>query len=202
MNRRVCIFGASTVKGNYDEEKGGWANRLKLFLEYQIKSKKYSVYPLGISGNTSSDILSRLEGELSARSPHVVIFSLGGNDASRRGKTQRLKISMEEYGRNLKEIIEVTKKYSTNIVFINMYNVDESRTTPVSWNNNAFYHNADIQNYNQILDDVCTENRISYVDMGCLFLPEELFDGLHPNTEGHEKIFQEIKKYLLEQKFI
>jgi lysophospholipase L1-like esterase len=30
-----------------------------------------------------------------------------------------------------------------------------------------------------------------------LLAPEDLFDGLHPNTEGHEKIFVQVRDFLL-----
>lgn len=38
MSKKICVFGASITWGAFDNEKGGWVNRLKLIKLQLIKS--------------------------------------------------------------------------------------------------------------------------------------------------------------------
>ncbi|MGC9311002.1 MAG: SGNH/GDSL hydrolase family protein, partial [Candidatus Aenigmatarchaeota archaeon] len=76
----------------------------------------------------------------------------------------------------------------------------------IPWNPKKNYNNERILEYNKILDEICGKKEITFVELLSLF--EErgkeslLFDGLHPNSKGHELIFQEVKKSLEENNFI
>jgi lysophospholipase L1-like esterase len=51
----ICVFGDSITWGAYDPERGGWVNRLRNDLE----KKEIESYNLGISGDTTADLLKR-----------------------------------------------------------------------------------------------------------------------------------------------
>ena len=71
MSKRICVFGASVTKGAWDTEMGGWVNRLRLDLE-DFKKRKYSVYNLGISGDTTESLLERIDSECKARNSEII----------------------------------------------------------------------------------------------------------------------------------
>ena len=50
--------------------------------------------------------------------------------------------------------------------------------------------------YNDALAQLCARNGITFVDLFGLLSADELTDGLHPNTQGHEKIFHHVKEYM------
>ncbi len=74
------------------------------------------------------------------------------------------------------------------------------KTMPVSWID-LFYTNENIKKYNKITEEVCRENNIPILDIGPLNI-EDFYDGLHPNAEGHRKIFEKVKDFLFEQKWM
>ena len=67
----LCVFGDSTAYGAWDLEKGGWVNRLWLFL---AKNKDDDLYNLSISGGTTETILARFENEAKVRQADAIIF--------------------------------------------------------------------------------------------------------------------------------
>ena len=63
MAKQFFIFGDSITYGVIDRE-GGWANRLRKYLDARTLDSNgkdlFMLYNLGISGDTSADLLARL----------------------------------------------------------------------------------------------------------------------------------------------
>lgn len=194
----ICIFGDSTAWGAYDLEKGGWVNRLWLYLAKT--DKDIDVYNLSISGGTTKTILDRFENEAKIRNANVLIFQSGGNDAYYNNAGQ-FKVPIDEFKKNIAEIISRSRKIADKMIFISFKNVDESRTMPVSWKD-IYYKNENIQKYCEAMKEICDKNKILFLDIFDLLKSEELYDGLHPNEIGHEKLFQKVKDFLMENKII
>ena len=197
---RICVFGASTTYGTGDIEKGGWVDRLKVYLSK--KDYKNQVYNLGIGGATSEMLLGRMECETKPRRPHLIIVGLGSNDSSYRRELGRNFVSPKDYKINLSKILKIAKKHTDKIIFIGSYPVDEKRTNPVSWNENVFYKNKDLLQYNEILKEFCSQNDTVFADIYKISLKKFLMDGVHINGAGHEKIFQIVKQCLIKNKLI
>ncbi|MFQ6056666.1 MAG: SGNH/GDSL hydrolase family protein [Methanosarcinales archaeon] len=74
------------------------------------------------------------------------------------------------------------------------------------WATNISYKNESIQKYNEIIKSVCKENNVYFVEifdqMMKLSYKKLLEDGLHPNSDGHQKIFEIIKDFLIKNKII
>ena len=200
MEKSICLFGDSTAWGAWDMEKGGWATRLWLHIA-EKSNGNYEFYNLSISGGRTDTILSRFEAEAKAREADTLIFQTGGNDSYLTSKGGPNRVAPDEYQHNLKEIIKRAKQITKEIIFIGFKNVDESRTTPISWKN-IYYLNNEIQKYNQIMKDVCQQEGVLFLDIYRLLANSDLEDGLHPNASGHEKIYQKVKEFLTANKII
>src|SRR3954471_6815864 len=82
------IFGTSITWGAWDSA-GGWAQRLKSFADHNTISSNFiydnPIYCLGISGETSTDLVERFDLEMNARIAKeesvVVIIEIGINDS-------------------------------------------------------------------------------------------------------------------------
>ncbi|MDP3882196.1 MAG: SGNH/GDSL hydrolase family protein [Nanoarchaeota archaeon] len=196
MEQSICIFGASSTHGFYDVEKGGWPDRLKSYL-YTKNSEEdyYEVFNLGISGNTTEDLLARFKNEASTRKPTIIIISLGDNDSA-------LNISLKKYEENMNTIIKQAKEFTKNIVILGAKKVNEKITNPVPWNKDAHYTNANIQKYDDKLKEISEKGKVSYLSLFNLLNDSDLHDGLHPNSQGHEKIFQVVKDFLKGKRLI
>lgn len=196
----ICIFGDSTAWGAWDMEKGGWANRLWLYAGEKTNGE-CEIYNLSISGGTTETILERFESEAKIREADALIFQSGGNDSYLKGKNGSNQIPLDQFRKNLQEIIRKAKNITPNIIFIGFKNVDETKTMPVSWKD-IYYVNVEIKKYDEAMKDVCKENNIPYLDIFGLLKNEDFEDGLHPNTLGHKKIFEKVKSFLEEKKWI
>jgi len=192
MEKSVCIFGASSTQGFYDLEKGGWADRLKIYAyEKSLKSSDYyEVFNLGVSGNTSRDLLKRFESEAKARSPDIIVISLGDNDSG-------IKVPLKEFKENMNKIFIQAKKITKEVIILGAKKVNEKLTTPVPWDKRFFYYNEEIRKYDLELEKLAKKHGFRYIKMIDVLNDEDLEDGIHPNTKGHIKIFEKIKDYII-----
>lgn len=189
----ILIFGDSIVYGAYDNEKAGWVNRLRILLEEE-KDTYYNIFNLGIPGNTTVDVIKRLKHECDIRcignSENIIIFAVGINDSQIYNRKNNVQI--ETFKINIKNLVTMSKKYSNKILFIGLTNVDESRTIPITWNDNINYFNKKIIEFDKVLEETCKEQNVEYLKMFDLLEIDDLEDGLHPNSNGHEKICNKV----------
>lgn len=209
---QILVFGDSETYGAWDT-KGGWAGRLKsLVTEKTIvtKQKFYcTLHNLGISGNTTTDLLLRVEFETNQRMKEkdetIIIFEIGANDSIRNSKNIAW-TAPEKFGENLGKLINIARKYSSKIIFIGLSPVDETKATPVLWDDEVFYSNTRLHEYNEIIKTVCTKNNVPFIDIFGKWTKDDynklLEDGLHLNSKGHKKIFDAVLKFFQENKIL
>jgi lysophospholipase L1-like esterase len=203
----ILVFGDSITYGAWDM-RGGWVQRLREYLDKRTLKDidKYTIiYNLGVDGDTSRDILRRLEKETTARisndSETVFIFSFGSNDCAFVHSEKEFLVSEEEFVKNTEEIIYIAKNFSKNIIFLGLLNVDQKKVDPVPWAKHISYINEHTEKFDDMLKRICHDKGVYFVDMPSL--PNAyLEDGVHPNSKGHEKIFETVKKYLEKNKLI
>ncbi len=192
---RVLVFGDSITQGFWDTD-GGWVQRIRTVYDKETIKTGYdlpTIFNLGISGNSSGDIVGRFEAEAKARYQDEelgLIFAVGVNDS-------RTKLGVnfsepEEYKSNLEKLLVMARKYSDKIVFVGLTPCVEERSNPVSWGDTG-YTNARIRAFNQVLEDFCHDNALEFIDILTPFTEAEaktelLPDSLHPNNEGHQLI--------------
>jgi lysophospholipase L1-like esterase len=198
--KSICVFGDSISWGAWDTEKGGWVNRL-WFHGINRKSNDYiEIYNCSISGGTTNTILSNFENEAKNRNADALIFQTNGNDAAYENSPGNYLVFPEKFRNNIKEIIRLAKKITNNIIFVNIGNCDESKTTPVPWVD-IYYTNESTQKYSKVAEEVCNENNVAFLSIKSLD-DQDFDDGLHPNAIGHEKIFNQVKNFLTEKQWI
>ncbi len=186
------IFGDSIAYGLYDYEYYGWPTRIRKKLDEQ-DINNYLVN-LSIPGQNSNDILNRFENEILPRYNHedtfYLIFSFGIKDALLLNKDKK---HQETFQNNLEKIIDISKKYTTNIYFLGLLELDLEKRSEYIKNN--------INIINNILKETCKIKKTKYIDMTNIINIKDLSDGLHPNELGHTKIsdylYKEIYKDIL-----
>jgi lysophospholipase L1-like esterase len=171
------------------------------------------VYNLGIPiDETTEDILSRIEVELKARttpefkSENIVIFAIGINDSQFVHSEGKHGVSIDKFKDNIQKLISLAQKFSSKIIFVGLTPVDETKTTPIPWNADKSYKNGYIKKYNEVIKKVCEENKIYFIEifekLKELNYQELLEDGLHPNSSGHQKIFEIVKDFLIKNNLV
>lgn len=196
---RVLIFGDSITQGFWDID-GGWAGRLrKYYDEIQLRDLDKdmpTIFNLSIDGNTSQDILQRIESETRARiwreNLPIVIVQIGNNDSLIENNAPWIPI--DNYRANLVAIIEKLRPISSQIIFVGLSACDDAKTMPVAWGG-YYYSNVRIKSYEDQMRAVAEAQNIPFIPVFDPFVEEIksgqglLSDGLHPNGKGHQVIF-------------
>jgi len=202
MEKIINIFGDSIAWGAGDEEKGGWVNRLREYLDNK-KSDYFGVYNLGIAGDDTSGVVKRFSVENASRKPDTIIIAIGINDSRYINSKDNPQVSLESFEENLVEIIKQARGFTKEVVFIGLTNIDESKLMPIPWNPTAYHEQKDVAAYNSKIKELCEKNKIMLIELQGLLDNSDLEDdGLHPNAQGHEKMFQKIKDFLIDNKII
>ena len=192
---------------------GGWADRLKSFcMEKSLSDEKfdYSVYNLGISGDNTDDLLKRFEFETKQRlykeEEIVFIFAIGINDSQFIHSKNDFSVLANKFQKNIKQFTKSSKEISSKIIFIGLTPVDEFKTNPIPWSIDKSYKNEYIEKYNNIIKSICQKNNVYFIDIFNEFskinYKKLLEDGLHPNSEGHQKMFEIVRDFLMKEKVI
>lgn len=168
------------------------------------------IYNLGISGDTTTGLLERFEFETKQRLKEgeeiIIIFQIGLNDSQFVISQNGLRTSSEKFRENVEKLINQAQKFTSKIVFVGLTPVDESKTTPIPWNPDKIYKNENIKRKNEIIKSVCRKNNIYFIEIFEKWIKSDykklIEDGLHPNSEGHKKIFETVKDFLIQNKII
>ena len=211
----VLVYGDSTVQGFWDTE-GGWVQRLRRYLDAKFLNDPDHYYPLfnlGVSGDTSKDLLERFQletknrlNEAQSKKEVILLLSVGTNDSMILNKSKKNQIAIGDFGNNLQKLISLAKKYSDKIIFVGDMPVDEDRVDPIPWHDTASYRNESVKAYQDRAERVCKEEGILFIDLYSRFIHANykmlLEDGCHPNNAGHQKIFEIVRDELAKRKII
>lgn len=200
---KILVFGDSISWGAFDTELGGWVERLKTYFLGNYKERDISVYNLSVSSNDTRGVLEFLEQDINKINKIefedlTLLFSIGSNDPRYIDVEANVVVPEAEFRENIKNIIDEAKVFSTRVVFTGLTIVDDRITQP--WNGNEYWSNSDIKRYDQIIEKICKDNNIDFIPLIDAIAISDLSDGLHPNSNGHEKIFERVKNYF--QKFL
>jgi lysophospholipase L1-like esterase len=209
---RILVFGDSIAYGNEDKN-GGWVERLKnFFIEKSFSDPNfyYSVYNLGVSGDTTEELLKRFEFETKHRlwlkDEIIIIFDIGINDSQFINKEKRLKVPPQKFEENLQNLIITARKFSSKIIFVGLNPVDDLKVDPLPWFPEVSYKNEYSKKFNEIIKLVCEKNNVYFINILNEFFDMDykrlLEDGAHPNSKGHEKIFETVKDFLIRKKIV
>lgn len=203
---RIIVFWDSIAEGFWDYENGGWVNRLKIDFWKKYGYEKM-VFNAGISAYTTEHLLNCFDGILEAVSKReawkekdtIIIFAIWINDSAELISSWKSRVDLSLFEKNLKHLLEKAAIYSftQEIIFLANINVDEK---VINEDGNPdkedYFYNKDIEKYNQIVQKVAHENKCWYIDLFWLMQSNDLEDGLHPNAQWHQKIYQKVLEYL------
>lgn len=199
MDKTICIFGDSIAWWAYDEQ-GWWVSRLRKYFEDNDDYNTF-VYNQGIVWDNINKLLARFKTEFTARNPQIVIFAIGKNDSQYVGNKNNPIISIEKFQNNLEKLIAEAREFDflENIVFIGLAQVNESKVSPIPWLTNTFADNDNIVKYDSIIRTVCNKYQLPYIELINSINKKDLDeDWLHPNSQGHNKIFMRVRDFLIE----
>lgn len=204
----ILCFGDSITLGEKDLEQGGWADCLKkqYFNQFSdCQTQEITLYNLGVAGETTDGLVNRLDGELRARHIKnqnlIVVFAYGANDiVVHRAKGKNI-VPELYFVRNIKNCIAIAKQFKAEILLLNILPIADATEGKINqYGQLKFDH--DIQAYNFKLKKLADEVSCEYLDLYTTFVKKNKAeylssDGVHPNSKGHELLYQNIKQKLL-----
>lgn len=177
---RIVCFGDS-ITGVYYHTGGrrAWCDMLGIALEKVYPKAKIETINAGISGNTTSQGLARMDRDVLAHKPRLVVVMYGMNDVVR--------TEPETFRANLRTIVQRSRAAGAAVVL----------STPNSVYPNAPRPMARLGRFAQIVRDVAKELSVCLAD--CFSAYEELrredvtewrllmSETIHPGMNGHRK---------------
>ncbi len=199
---KVIAIGDSLVYGYGDFVGGGWVERLRRQW-MSPESDDRVLYNLGVRGDRLVDVTQRLatefnrRGELRHQVPDAILLSVGINDSPRLRKPDgRLFTDFNEFKQQLAVLLDLATSLAP-VFFVGMIPVDESK---MPFYDCLYYNHFEQYRFKEATLQACQQRQIPYLDLFDLWLSRgETWlrsqygeDGLHPNVQGYENLFQDI----------
>lgn len=173
----IVAFGDSLTAGHGVEPGQSYPDWLQKALD--AKRLNYRVVNQGISGDTTSGGMERIDAALSLK-PKVVILELGANDGLRG-------LPLEETRRNLHEMTDAFQNAGVTVLLAGM-------TLPRNYGPDY------IRDFEKIFSDLHNEKKAPLIPFfldGVATNPKLMQrDGLHPNAEGCRKVAENVFRHL------
>ncbi len=192
----ICIFGDSIAWGPRLPFRVAWANLLRNHLE-KNSDNLYSLYDLGIDGNTTTDVIARFDSEAKSRKPEIIIFNIGVNDSLFRDTENNPETPLDVFESNVQVLIDMAKKFTGKILVVGLVKGSEMLTTPlIQSTTKKSYTKSRVKMYDSKLKEVSLRNNLVFVDINDRLNDNDFDDCLHPNINGHIKIFERVSTEL------
>jgi len=182
--QKVAFLGDSIT--NFGTGPGGYVALVAKALEQT--GHKIEVIPAGVNGNTSNDMLARLDRAVLSKKPDWMTLSCGVNDVNRTDRG----VPLEQYKQNITSIVDKATAAGIKVVILTATMIMEDQS-------NA--GNQKLVAYNDFLRSLATEKHLLLADLNAdmqAALAQEktkspnlkgvvlTVDGIHMNGQGNE----------------
>ncbi|MFK5924924.1 MAG: GDSL-type esterase/lipase family protein [Verrucomicrobiota bacterium] len=175
-----------------------------------VRAAEVEVINAGVGGNSTRNLLKRVEADVLAKKPEVVVMMVGTNDALNSGNS----VPIKEYEKNLKQLVKRFTKSGSKVVLM---------TIPPCINELLFSrHKAEffaerspedrIADVNDVVKKLAKPDGVRLVDVHVLLekggagsekssllrnvANSRSKDGVHPTSEGYDVIAQAVYETL------
>lgn len=129
---RVAAFGSSnTERFNLGMH---WFDYIEMGFNNRFGADAGLFLNAGVGGNTSSQLLARLDRDIASFRPHLTIVTCGGNDAN-----PAREISRERFAANLRELARRLNELGSRVIFQTYYACDLEMLEPAYAENIPLY---------------------------------------------------------------
>ena len=187
--KKIGVWGDSITNGASDKEYGGWVSRLRNHIN--DSGQVIEVFNLGINGEKVHDILGRFVREYKEiDNPDVVLIAIGINDSPHKNYQGT---ALDDFRRQYESLISLSLQQANQTVLIGLTNVLENHHR----NKKHGYNNKNIYEYNEIIKKLAQIHNLKFVNLWEIITKDDLQkDGLHPEANGHDKIYKQVIKTL------
>ncbi|MBI9013799.1 MAG: hypothetical protein JEZ08_16315 [Clostridiales bacterium] len=175
----ICL-GDSLTEGHDIGENKNWVSLLNHLVSYEVINS-------GISGDTTTGMLSRFRHDVLEHQPSHLIILGGSNDIY-------FEVPLSVIISNLYSMTRLAK--SNGIEFILGLPPKTYYKTPIRSIGNFFDMDQSINHYREVLRSFCIEHDLNFIDFNDnLSESSYLDDCLHPDETGHHIMMETILNY-------
>lgn len=201
----IIMFGDSTTAPRGTVKV--YAQRVETAL--QSIGSSLGVYNAGVGGNTTAAALKRLQTDVLAYKPRIVVMQFGINDSAvdvwRKPPATQPRVSLETYLANNRAMIAAARKQGAKVILMT--------TNPLRWTSKTRelygkppykpdaedgFESANLLTYNKAVRALAKELDVPLVDVHAAYpafaakhkttVDQMLLDGMHPGDSGHELV--------------
>ncbi len=158
----VCLGDSITQSG----KDGGWTDEMQAQL-----GSRHVVINAGVGGDTTAMALDRYARDVIPHQPQIVIVEFGLNDCYVPLERQIARVSLQEYARNLREIVRLAQSQKAVPVIIVNHDVQTGAQHHLQGNERSLEEN--VAPYNAMSRLIAQENNLQTIDFPALLSPEE-----------------------------
>jgi lysophospholipase L1-like esterase len=207
---QIFILGSSSAYG-VGAESAGWADLLKQWLHLKMYGaggvgEKYEIYNFAQSGATIDFVLANFPAQLEEYGrggETIVIVAVGGNNSKAEDRPDNFISTPEEYEKEISELFDLLESGSNKVIAVGGGFVDETKTNPKPnplTGGKSYFNNKRRKIFGDVTKALCQQKGISFAEVDVSedeWIEKYLYkDGLHPNQEGHQLIFESIKYHI------
>ena len=197
--KRVIFFGDSITQQGV--EPGGYVNRIDSMCRIENRSSQYEFIGAGIGGNKVYDLYLRMDSDVLAKNPDVVVIYIGVNDVWHKAS----------YGTGT-DPDKFEKFYNAIIKKLQQKRISVILCTPAVIGEKTDFTNqqdGDLNRYSVIIRNLAAQNNLPLVDLRKKFLDYNkqynaenkeqgilTRDRVHLNAKGNQLVAEEMWKIL------
>lgn len=194
---KVIFFGDSITQAAVNP--GGYIRCIDSLCKRDKLENNYEFTGAGISGNKVYDLYLRIDNDVLAKKPDVVIIYIGVNDVWHKA-TSGTGTDPDKFTRFYQAIIDKLKEINCKIILC----------TPAAIGEKTDFSNAqdgDLNEYSKIIRGIATKNNLPVVDLRKIFISYNLTnntenkdrgilttDRVHLNAKGNQVVADEMWK--------
>ncbi len=197
--QRVIFFGDSITQMGANA--GGYILRTDSLCNLEGKKAAYEFIGAGIGGNKVYDLYLRMEDDVLAKDPDVVVIYIGVNDVWHKS-TSGTGTDADKFEKFYQAIIKKLKDRNIKVILC----------TPATIGERTDFSNSqdgDLNAYSKIIRGLAQKNNLPLVDLRKIFLDYNLknnpenkpkgiltTDGVHLNEKGNQLVAEEMWKVI------
>lgn len=188
---RVIFFGDSITQAGV--QAGGYIVRIDSMCKMEGSGDKYEFIGAGIGGNKVYDLFLRMENDVLAKTPDVVVIYIGVNDVWHKS-TSGTGTDPDKFEKFYQAIIDKLKEKNIKVIL----------STPAAIGEKIDFSNpqdGDMNEYSNIIRRIAAKNNLPIVDLRKAFLEYDLknnpdnkdrgiltTDRVHLNANGNQLV--------------
>ena len=199
QKKRIVFFGDSITQAGAN--KGGYIQRIDSMLKVSRKNSGYELIGAGIGGNKIYDLYLRMEEDVLAKNPDIVVIWVGVNDVWHK-RTSGTGTDPDKFLRFYNAVIKKLRDKNIKVVLC----------TPAAIGEKTDFTNeldGDLNKYASFIRDLAAKNDCGLIDLRKSFLDYNLkhnaankesgiltTDRVHLNEKGNQFVAEEMMKVL------